>query len=466
MTGRLSCVALALGLCAGLGAIPVVAQSADSTAPVRISIEDGPGFARQLLRAGQAGAALEVITVLIEADPTSSAVHLLHAQALMDLGRASEARDAGRMAWQTALSDAQRFSAAFTMADLLAADEAYTRSQLWIRRAIQIAPDDRRERLAIGAFRRVRQANPLAVELGFGVAPSNNVNSGNSNEAITFAYLGGILGEIEWIVPADQRPLSGVELSAQANLRYRIAEAEGYRTSVEFGGFGRTYVMSQAARDSAPEVTGASLSFAQMSIGVLHQWTPLSTGQPFSASLTYSHDWAGGEALRQDLNLTFGAQQFFGDDTRLSVLTSLRYTDRFGSDDVTTYALRALWTRQFDNDQSIGLTGQLAVATSDGTDLAYQAATLGVSYDFGDIGGGLDLKSSWTEQYRVYETSVFDPAGRDDKITTLRVDLGLQNVEFYGFEPVINVTGRRTDSSVPRFDTEGVQIGFDLRSSF
>jgi len=46
------------------------------------------------------------------------------------------------------------------------------------------------------------------------------------------------------------------------------------------------------------------------------------------------------------------------------------------------------------------------------------------------------------------------------------LDIGLQNIQFYGFEPVMTVQARRTDSSVARFDTEGVQIGLNLRSSF
>ncbi|SLN21729.1 tetratricopeptide repeat protein [Pseudooctadecabacter jejudonensis] len=447
-------------------AAPTIAQ-VDTTAPVRIAASDGPDFARRLLRAGEAEAARQVVLALLQATPDASSVHLLHAQTLMALGRTGDARDAGRTAWRTAASGRDRFSAAFTMADILAADEAYTRSQLWLRRALQAAPDDRRRSLAVSAFRRVRQENPLAVELTFGAAPSNNVNSGNSNEAITFAYLPGFLGEIEWLVPPDQRPLSGIELSLQTNIRYRIAQTETSRTALEFGAYGRSYFMSDEARDTAPDVTGESLSYVQVSFGILHQWTPASTGQPFSANLTYSHDWAGGHPLRQDLAATFGAQHHFSPDTRLSVSTTARFTDRLGSsDDVFTASLRGLWSTEFENDDSLGLTAQYAVAASSSTDLSYDALTLGISYDFGEIGAGLDLKSSWTEQWRTYETSVFDPAGRDDKISTVRLDIGLQDVEFYGFEPVMNVTGRRTDSSVPRFDTEGVQLGFDLRSSF
>ena len=92
--------------------------------------------------------------------------------------------------------------------------------------------------------------------------------------------------------------------------------------------------------------------------------------------------------------------------------------------------------------------------------------TVGLSYDFGTVLPGIDLATNWTEQLRVYETSAFDPAGRDDRISSLELSVGLQDVEFYGFEPVLSLGARRTDSTVPRFDTEGAQVGIDFRSSF
>jgi hypothetical protein len=133
------------------------------------------------------------------------------------------------------------------MADVLAAQEAYTHSQLWVRRAIQSAPGPQSKLIATQAFRRVRKANPLAVEVRFGLTPSSNVNSGNLNEAISFAFLPGALAELEFLVPPDERPLSGLEISLQTDLRYRIAETTKSRTSLEFGFFSRTYVMSRSA---------------------------------------------------------------------------------------------------------------------------------------------------------------------------------------------------------------------------
>lgn len=453
------------------GAVGAVALCASATAQeaqsLRISLAQGEELARQMLVAGQPTAALQIAQALLQADPDDSSALILLAQSNLRLGEGAEARQAARRAWQTATGRRERFNAAFTMADVLAADESYTRSQLWVRRAIQSAPDPRSEQVAIDAFRRVRLANPLAIELQFGLTPSSNVNAGNSNDAIRFAYLPGEFGEILWQVPEDERPLSGLEVSLQTDLRYRISETARSRTSLEFGAFGRSYVMSDAARASAPDVTGESLSYIQLSTGLLHQWLPEGSDTPLSASLTYNHDWAGGAPIRHGLSGTLGAQFTLGEVDTLSVAATARYSHTYTNDThVSTYSLRGRWAHALPNEDSFGVTAQLARAVSRATDLAYSDATLGLSYDFGTVVPGIDLATHWTEQLRVYETSAFDPAGRDDRISSLQVSVGLQDVEFYGFEPVVTLGAQRTNSSVPRFDTEGAQVGIDFRSSF
>jgi len=438
----------------------------------RLSREDARVLASRLAANGQPSAAREIALGLLQADPADISALLILSQAELQLGNVDAAKTAIRTAWRVGQNKRERFAAALTMADLHASQEAYTRSQIWIRRAIQTAPTPQTEQTAISAFRRVRQENPLAVELSFGIVPSTNVNSGNSNQAISFAYLPGYLSEILWLVPADERPLSGIEFSLQTDLRYRIAESETSSTSLEFGVYGRTYMMSDAARASAPGVTGESLSFAQASIGILHQWQPENADAPYSASLTYSHNWAAGTPYRYELNGIIGTQFSLANEDTLAVSGGVRYSHNFVNDsEVMTYSLRGQWSRELSNDDTVGITAQAAKAVSQSTDLAYDEATLGVRYDFGEISVneislGLDLVTSYTEKYRVYETSAYDPAGRDDRISSLRFDVGLNNVDFYGFQPVVTFQARRTVSSVERFDTEGGQIGVNLRSSF
>jgi hypothetical protein len=438
----------------------------------RLSREDARVLASRLASNGQPSAAREIALGLLLVDPADISALLILSQAELQLGNIVEAKAAVRTAWRVGQTKRERFAAALTMANLHASLEAYTRSQIWIRRAIQTAPTPQTEQVAITAFRRVRQEDPLAVELSLGITPSTNVNSGNSNQAISFAYLPGYLSEIRWLVPADERPLSGLELSLQTDLRYRIAESETSQTSLEFGIYGKTYVMSATAQASAPEVTGESLSFAQASIGILHQWQPQNADSPYSASLTYSLNWAAGTPYSYDLNGTIGTQFTFANDDTFAVSGGTRFSYNFASgSEVMTYSLRGQWSRELANYDTVGITAQVAKATSQSTDLAYNEATLGVSYDFGeisfsDVSLGLDLMTSYTEKYRVYETSSYDPAGREDRILSLRFDVGLNNVDFYGFQPVVTLQARRTASSVERFDTEGRQIGVNLRSSF
>ncbi len=459
--------ALLLSACLLSGGLVPAAWAQDQGTQTRISITEGLPLARQLLLAGQPDAARQIAEALLRSDQNNTQAHILLAQAHLRLGNQGEARQSARTAWRTAIGDRDRFAAALTMADVLAAEESYSRSQFWIRRAIQTAPGPQSEAIAIEAFRRVRQANPLAVELSFGLVPSSNVNSGNSNRTINFAFLPDGFREIQWLVPPDQRPLSGLEISVQTDLRYRIAQSQTSRTSLEFGVFGRTYVMSDSARETAPDVTGESLSFAQTSFGVLHQWVPDGSSDPYSASLTISHDWAGGAPFRTEVNGTLGRQFSYENNDVVSISGGVRYTHGLSNDiDTTTYSLNGRWARELDNDDVFGLNAALVKATSTSSDSAYDSVTLGLSYDFGDILPGLDLAAQYSEQFRVYETSAFDPAGRDDRVSSLRLDIGLQDVQFYGFEPVMNIQARRTDSSVARFDTDGVQVGLNLRSSF
>ena len=467
MTWTAGAFAVALSVIGGCAVLPNTALAQSTSATTRLSPQEGAQLAREMLLAGQPDAARDIAAVLVRSDPNSSAAHVLLAQASVRTGDDAAARDAARTAWRLADTPRERFIAAFTMADILAAQESYTRSQFWLRRAVQVAPTAQTERVAVEAFRRVRQENPLAIELSFGITPSSNVNSGNSNEAINFAFLPGPLGELQFLVPPDERPLSGLEITARTDLRYRIAQSERSRTSLELGLYGRTYVMSDEARATAPDVTGESLSFYQLSFGVLHQWVPEGADAPYSASLTFSHDWAGGVPFRFEVNGTLGTQFTLSDTDTLAVSGSLRYSQRLSSDTETyTYSLRSRWARALENDDVVGVTAQIARATSDSTDLAYKDATLGVSYDFGDLGFGVDLAASYTEQLRIYETSAFDPAGREDRISALRFDMGLNQIDFYGFQPVVTLQARRTDSSVARFDTEGAQLGINLRSSF
>jgi len=459
------------GLCAaGLAAAmvgPVFGQPTSGSDSVRISLEQGEGLARQLLRSGQPEAARAIASALLQADDQDSQAYVILAQSELMLGNQDAALSAARSAWRTAENKRRKFEAAFTMADILAAQESYTRSQIWVRRAIQNAPGPQSEQIAIAAFRNVRQANPLAIELSFGITPSDNVNSGNSNETITFAYLPGVLAEIEWSVPEEQLPLSGVELSLNTDFRYRISESATSQTSLEFGIYGRTYVMSDSARLTAPEVTGESLSYARASFGLLHQWRPEGAQSPYSASITYAHSWYGGSPYRHEIIGDIGTQFELSPTDMLDVSAGARYSYNIDSGvDVMTYSLRGRWSRKLENDDVAGLIGQLAHSTSDASDAAYTGITIGVTYDFGDIAPGVDLTTSYIDQYRVYQTSTLDPAGREDRITSLSVAVGFQNVDFYGFEPVLSLQGRRTDSTVPRYDTEGLLLGLNLRSSF
>ena len=62
-------------------------------------------------------------------------------------------------------------AAALAVAQALSSEGARTRAQLWLRRAMQVAPTKRQKALAVRDFRYVRLRNPWSTRLSFSVAP-------------------------------------------------------------------------------------------------------------------------------------------------------------------------------------------------------------------------------------------------------------------------------------------------------
>lgn len=433
----------------------------------RLTLEEARRYAVQLLRVQEAAAAREIALGLLQADPDDATALILLSQAERLLENADAAADAGRHAWRVAETPTERFNAAMVTAQALTLAEKYTQAQIWLRRSSQIAPTPDAEALIARDYGILRSINPLAVRLSFGLTPSNNVNGGNSNQTITFAYLPGPFALIPWEVPQDDRPLSGLELSADVALRYRLSQSATSRLSLDGGVVFRTYFMSEEAQNSAPTVTGNSLSNGMAEVGLSYQAVPDPSGPSYSAQLQYTYAIYAMAPYSHALSLSLGSRWAGDGRNAVAVTGNMRYTYFITDEDTaTSYELQTQWDHGLANNDIISTSLKLARTEADNSDRAYTGAAASLSYDFGSIMGRFDLSALYQEEFRVYDTSAYDPAGREDRQTVVQLRAGFPAVQLYGFEPVATLTARRTDSSVPYFDTEGVQIGLNFRSSF
>jgi hypothetical protein len=451
---------LRLGLVALLLASPVIGQE-------RLSLEEGRQLATSLISNGQPWAAREIALALLQANPRDLDALILLSRAERALGNTEDALDAGRRAWSVAETDVDRFVVASVMAQAHSTAAQFTRAQFWLRRAAEAAPNDQMEAFAARDYGVLRHANPLSFKLSFSVLPSNNINNGNSNNKLTFAYLPGALASLEWEVPAASRPLSGLALTGQVELSYRLARSERSQTNLNLDLFAQGYVLSAESKRTAPGVTAESLGYQQISLGLSHSWLAEGASGPFSAEFTLSQSIYGGNPHTRDAALSLARQWKLENGQVYSALVSVNQTTYLADQSrANGVAVRGAWQQSLGNADVLGLSIGASKVISDRPDRGFGAVSAQVSYDFGTVGKGLDLSLAGAVEKRVYVASNLDPAGRSDLRTSVQVDLGLPDLAIYGFAPVASLSANRTNSTVPFFDTEAVRLGFQVKSTF
>ena len=445
-----------------LAALPADAQT-------RISREEGRAFAAQLLTDGQPAAAAEVLRALIQADPEDVIALVLMSRSARAQGDGERARHFARRAWTAAETPEHRFAAAVVRAQAHATDTPGPLSVWWMRRALQIAPDEAARDFARTEAAALRRAAPLSVTLSFGLAPRSNINNGGANELYDLhpavadllrAYFGNPNLRPQGTLREGERPLSGLELNGGLTLRYRLSETRDSLTNLTFRVTGRTYRLSDEAKADSPGVSGSDFSDTVLSFGLSHRWVAESGtfgldieagrifygGEPHSdiARATLGHSWALDEAVLT-LDATLAGTRFADpeDDPSREIGLGLRYT-------------RPVDLGRLD----LGLT--VTDVASDTPDRAYLGVGLEAGLRFLD--GAADVTLGL--EHRSYDETRYIAETREDWIGTLSASYAVTEWETFGFQPVLTLNARRLWSNAERPETRSLGAGLTFRSSF
>jgi len=226
-----------------LAAAPVQAQSPQDA--LTISVPQARTLARQALQVGNFALADRLSSVLLQNNPEDAEALLIRALTARAAGALDLAESAAADAYRASDNPILQFDAAFLVADIKARNEQYTRAQLWLRRADNVAPDEPRSDAVQRAFQNVSRRNPLGIQLRFTARPSNNVNNGAETLVID---LGGLPFNLD---PSGQQ-LGGYEASTGVSLSYRLSEDETQKTEALAELFHRKIWLDSAAKDLAP----------------------------------------------------------------------------------------------------------------------------------------------------------------------------------------------------------------------
>jgi len=466
-------VLLALALAAPL---PALAQDALVLTPDQMR-----AAAVAALQAGDAGAAEQFARALLARDPDDPVAHRILAELAIAAGDATALRAQAAALWRSAPTLAARYEAARMGAFAATQEDRLTLAQFWLRRAMTVAPDADALRQTVSDFRAVRERNPLSLEFGLAVSPSDNVNGGSDVDyirvdgEIVCLEIGGVC-----IFPmspsAIDRAYSGWSYAPSLALSYRLRADATSQTRATFQAGGRGVLLSDAAlaelegqdHDGEP-IDNETFSSWQIRAGIDHQIARPDGSLTLSATL--GRDWARGERSEDNLSLGLGRVLTLNESEAL--IFGLSHEWHLDADpgeaDQIRDVLRLGHVRALDNGGRLRFDLSLTDARSDNYQKDFDRVGLTASLSLPPPLPGVRLDTragvTWTN-FPTYQFFDPVPGGRSDIAVSVGADITFDRWSWAGFSPQVQLSAERTDSNINQFESEGVTVGFALVSTF
>ena len=466
-------IALVIGSGFGPGHFAVSGAEAQTAAPAAsvetllpqgsvLSPDDMRRAAVQAVRARQPAVALRISDALLQRDPDDVAALIIRSRALRDLGRADEAYELARRAWDLADEDSLKYNAALVAAQALSTEGRRTRAQLWLRRATQHAPSERHRQAAVRDFRLVRSINPLQLQLGFHVAPNSNVNNGSIHDSSPlFGW------PVEFDLFGTARALSGVEYGAQVAGRYRLVDTPTRRDDLNFQLAHTGYTLSSEAREIAPDAEGSDFATTTAMLGYSHSAPLAALRGPYRVDASLGQTWYGGDPLLRFYRL--GVQQTvpLTPATAGTVSLSHEWQQGFGGrDDARHATLGASVDHRLESGHRLTVGLGYTDARADAAGLAFHQTRLHARLTLARPVMNMALDFGLSAAAKEYPVSVHSADGRQERTVTADVTATFLGIEYYGFSPSLTASYSRTDANVKLYDRENFGIQLGIRSAF
>lgn len=424
------------------------------------------GTAVTAIDSGNPALALRVTDALLQRDADDVTALILKARAARDLGQFDIAQPAAARAWSLADTPQERFDSARVMAQVLSSQGKRTRAQLWLRRAVQHAPDDAARQTIVREYRYVSARNRWNTQLNFALAPNSNINNGSvkdTTEILNFFTQDYVIADLGGAAVA----LSGLEASAGATVKYRLLEDTTHRTDLLMQVDTRRYILSDEAERIAPTAEASDFALDSLNIGIDHRWRDQTAPLEYQLGALVGVTQYGGDHYSDQARLSFGINRALDRQTQISLALAADATR--GPLAPHADGLRLGLNIQHRQAQGTLLAARLSLS---------QSRSDSDSADYDDIRLDLIAEPTWTivgaaPQFglslrgRDYDSyNLFSPDGRRDREVALYLTLSFAQAELYGFIPTMTVEASRTDSNIGLFDVNryGLQMGF--RSAF
>ncbi|SEO16577.1 Protein of unknown function [Salinihabitans flavidus] len=444
---------------AGLALLTAAPTAAEG--PVTLSVAEMRHAAALSIAYHEPQQALELSQALLARDPGDIQALVMKSRAARDLGQYRVAQQAARRAWRLAEADHPRYGAALAMAQALASDGKRTRAQWWLRRASEHAPSPGLRARAIRDFRYVRQRNPWSAQLSFSIAPSSNVNSGSTANSVT------LNDWIEFPITGAAAALSGTQISAGLRARYRLSESKTARNEALFNLQHQTYVLSDSAKASAPDVSGSDFAYSSVSVGLSRTARLPGTKAPYEITAELGRNWYGGDPYMNFVKLGAAKHFALSRRTRAHVGLSAEHQDLMrGTPDADLAGLRVGLDHRLGNGDRLSLGLSARQSTSTSPHLDYRRLTARAEYAIAKPVMDMQLSMGLSLSEKNHDRSRFTSDGRHDTEMSAHLTAVFPKLDYYGFVPSVTLHASRTDSNVGLYEKKAFGLHMGFRSAF
>lgn len=349
-----------------------------------------------------------------------------------------------------------KFEAAFVAVQANVAQGRLTAAQLWLRRADQVAPNDRAKAIVARTYRQVARANPLNVQLQFNAAQSDNVNNGYDSDYFT----GGI---------SSDEALDGTEAEFGANLTYRLSENRTERINATARFFQRRVWLSEEAKLSDDAQPNSSYEYSLATVGIQFNqliWPDLGVS---GGAINFGKSWYGREDYTKWTDIG-GWQNIKVGDGNIQVSANLKFENSYESDSQDARAFSIGTTHTSANEKGLRRSIGLSVSDSSSDSLTrdWRKIELRGSHALGDIGpfrANVSASAS-SIKYKEEFFLFFESLERQEQTFTFGVNATLPDAQFFGFVPKVNVSWKHVNSSISIYNSEEFAFGLTAQSRF
>ena len=463
----LKCFAKRLALAFWLG------FSFAGTAPADESVQLAPDQLRAVaaieLQNGAPERAVTYSYALIQRDDKDRIAHLIHARALRDLGDYDGALKSARTAWSLSQTDAQMYSSAMVMAQIQSSAGRRTYAQLWLRRAVQAAPNDVLEKRAIRDFRYVRAQNPWSTRLSFAITPDSNINNGSSSRSsfLNYRLTEVLFGEpVEYALTGPARALSGIEYSLGFDTRYRFKQTAKRANDLFFSLNVRHYSLSQDAKTTAPGASGSDFAYASYHIGYGHRGYNFTNRGEFALRADLGQSWYSGNEYTRFMRASAIQSYALSRRTRVNARLSGERQIGVTTSDLDTVRADFWFARVLPSRAQLRVFATGAVATSPTRTEEFSELGLRASLALADQWLGAYVQFGLGYRTRDYNFSTHSFAGRHDDRVNAEMTLIFEQVDYYGFNPTMTIYAEKTDSNIGLYEARRLGVNFGIQSAF